>query len=304
MLKVFFPRTDLNVTVNGIPVEPEFALNSWVAFKPEGKGTFVRGELVLLDDEVPQVTAQLLKRAFKVSENPNPLPNESPGIRNLMIGCLGSRTNMAQAIQYILSLTGTPLRQGFVGQAPLRQPPTQSLRGTNGLALRLNYVPQADGQASLKTPETKGSLQDWPGIQAILGTGKMNGNVLQYDFPRTEPIREGGLEVPEFMGLTTTFKFQKVSGLAVKKRGPLGLPLGSKISKEVVASVGRFLTPAGDVEYLTEKMRKNGVKVTSTQAAVFAPQPGFVFLYYWVQGVPEVVAAGLKAALDQTLVRK
>src|SRR6201746_108979 len=43
-----FPRTDLQVTVDGVTIRPSFALGGWAAFKPMGNMTMVMGDLVLL----------------------------------------------------------------------------------------------------------------------------------------------------------------------------------------------------------------------------------------------------------------
>src|SRR5579885_1177606 len=58
VLRMAFPRTDLNVVVQGIPLEPELGLTSWFAFQalpeaPDARRTWMTGELVLLDQEVP-----------------------------------------------------------------------------------------------------------------------------------------------------------------------------------------------------------------------------------------------------------
>src|SRR5438105_13679071 len=53
--RIAMPRTDLNVTVEGVPVQATFALGSYAAFKPMDDGTMVMGDLVLLDEEVPPV---------------------------------------------------------------------------------------------------------------------------------------------------------------------------------------------------------------------------------------------------------
>src|SRR5215470_9803321 len=45
------PRTDLSVTVKGIPVKAGFALGSYAAFKQIGDHAMVMGDLVLLDQE-------------------------------------------------------------------------------------------------------------------------------------------------------------------------------------------------------------------------------------------------------------
>ncbi len=48
--KVSLPRTDLNVTADGVAVEPALALGSWLAFKRTDGGTTVMGDLVLTED--------------------------------------------------------------------------------------------------------------------------------------------------------------------------------------------------------------------------------------------------------------
>src|SRR3954462_2978123 len=50
-----FPRTDLNVTVDGVTIKPALALGGWVAFKPMHGGAMVMGDLVLLDTEISPV---------------------------------------------------------------------------------------------------------------------------------------------------------------------------------------------------------------------------------------------------------
>jgi len=50
-----FPRTDLNVTLDGVTIKPAFALGGWVAFKPAHGGAMVMGDLVLLETEITPV---------------------------------------------------------------------------------------------------------------------------------------------------------------------------------------------------------------------------------------------------------
>ena len=42
-----FPRTDLQVTLDGVAIRPAFALGGWIAFEPM-RDTMVMGDLVLL----------------------------------------------------------------------------------------------------------------------------------------------------------------------------------------------------------------------------------------------------------------
>jgi hypothetical protein len=45
--KFSFPRSDLRVTLDGVPVKPALALGSWVAFSGRGDHATVMGDLVL-----------------------------------------------------------------------------------------------------------------------------------------------------------------------------------------------------------------------------------------------------------------
>src|SRR5881628_2458332 len=59
VFRVGMPRTDLAVTVKGVPVKAGFALGSYVAFKQVGDRAMVMGDLVLLDQEVAAVMSGL-----------------------------------------------------------------------------------------------------------------------------------------------------------------------------------------------------------------------------------------------------
>src|SRR5262245_47987840 len=65
--RVGMPRTDLAVTVKGVPVKPSFALGSYAAFVQVGDTAMVMGDLVLLDQEVPAVMSGLFAGGFEVT---------------------------------------------------------------------------------------------------------------------------------------------------------------------------------------------------------------------------------------------
>src|SRR5690242_18319349 len=56
-----FPRSDLQVTVDGVTIRPSLALGGWAAFKPAHGGVMVMGDLVLLDTEIAPVMSKLLE---------------------------------------------------------------------------------------------------------------------------------------------------------------------------------------------------------------------------------------------------
>ena len=47
-----FPRSDLQVTLDGVTIRPTLALGGWVAFQPMGNMAMMMGDLVLLQSEV------------------------------------------------------------------------------------------------------------------------------------------------------------------------------------------------------------------------------------------------------------
>src|SRR5258708_6263041 len=62
-----FPRTDLQVTVDGVTIRPSLALGGWAAFKPAHGGVMVMGDLVLLDTEIAPVISKLIENAVAIS---------------------------------------------------------------------------------------------------------------------------------------------------------------------------------------------------------------------------------------------
>src|SRR5258708_1800717 len=67
VFRIGMPRTDLKVTVNGVPVQAGFALGSYAAFKQLADGAMVMGDLVLLDEEVNPVMSGLFDNGFEAS---------------------------------------------------------------------------------------------------------------------------------------------------------------------------------------------------------------------------------------------
>src|SRR5437867_12500232 len=78
--KISFPRTDLNVTVEGVNVKAGFALGSWAAFKSSGTGAVVHGDLVLLGTELNPVISGLQQHNFEITAIHNHLINETPSV--------------------------------------------------------------------------------------------------------------------------------------------------------------------------------------------------------------------------------
>src|SRR5467141_2668578 len=62
-----FPRSDLQVTLDGVTIRPALALGGWAAFKPVHGGAMVMGDLVLLETEINPVMAKLIENGIDIT---------------------------------------------------------------------------------------------------------------------------------------------------------------------------------------------------------------------------------------------
>jgi hypothetical protein len=168
-----FPRTDLDVTVDGVKLKPAFALGSWVAFKRVGSGhTVPVGDLVLTEDEIGPVMSKLQADGIEQTALHNHLLRESPRIMYMHIHAHGDEARIARTIHDALALTKTPLA-----------PPAS-------------------------TPATAIDLDTAAFANALGYRARINAGVYQVSVPRAQKIFESGTEVPPSMGLATAINFQ------------------------------------------------------------------------------------------------
>jgi hypothetical protein len=134
VFRIGMPRTDLSVTVKGVPVKPGFALGSYAAFKQVGDRAMVMGDLVLLDQEVPAVMSGLFSGGLDVTAVHNHLNEMSPHVMYMHYEGHGDAVQLAKALRQALSASGTPL--GGPGGPPA---------ASEGPALDTKLVEQALG---------------------------------------------------------------------------------------------------------------------------------------------------------------
>jgi hypothetical protein len=166
------PRSDLRVTVKGIPIRTALALGGWTAFKQIDNQAMVMGDLVLKEEEVQPVMSQLFSQGMEVSALHNHLLGESPRIMYLHIEGHGDPILLAKAIRSGLELTTTPW----------------------------NKHTEVDSQAF---PIDKKKLD-----QIFRHIGTVSGGVYHVGIPRLEKILENGMEILPAMGVATLIKFQ------------------------------------------------------------------------------------------------
>lgn len=249
VFKITFPRTDLTVNVGDVHVMPGLALTSWVAImKMKSVGMnmnnkcMMMGDLVLQDKEVAAAVAQLVASGLDVTAMHNHLVSETPAIKYIHYYGEGDAGQLAEKIKSVFAVTGTPLTPA---------------------------LPQ--------TPVTV----DWTKILAIMGTtGKQNGMLLQYGFPRNEKITDHGMEMPAAMGMATAINFQ--------------------MNGDKVAATGDFVLLAAEVNEVVKALTANGITVTAVHNHMLFDEPRLFMLHFWGVGNAEDVAKGLKAALSKT----
>ena len=109
VFRIGMPRSDLAVTVKGVPVKAGFALGSYAAFKQMGDQAMVMGDLVLLDQEVPAVMSGLFAGGLEVTAVHNHLNEISPHVMYMHYEGHGEAVQLAKALRQALSASGTPL---------------------------------------------------------------------------------------------------------------------------------------------------------------------------------------------------
>jgi Domain of Unknown Function (DUF1259) len=173
VFRVGMPRTDLAVTVKGVPVKAGFALGSYAAFKQIGDQAMVMGDLVLLDREVPAVMSGLFAGGLEVTAVHNHLNDMAPHVMYMHYEGHGDAVQLAAALRQALSASATPF-----GPAP--------------------------------APAATGPTLDGKQIEQALGrSGRdVGGGVFQVTVPRAEPITEMGHPLLPAMGVTTVLNFQ------------------------------------------------------------------------------------------------
>jgi hypothetical protein len=174
--RVGIPRSDLEVTLDGIALQPGFALGGYAAFVRHGSQTLAVGDLVLLEDEVGGVATKLMQSGIEVTAVHNHLLRESPHVLYLHFLAQGDALEIARNLREALAGTATPLAPQGSAVAPA---PAQA--------------PGIDGAT----------------LDQILGRqGKVSGTIYQVSVGRAEPVTMDGIALPAATGVTTGLNFE------------------------------------------------------------------------------------------------
>jgi biotin operon repressor len=174
-----FPRTDLQVTLDGVTIRPTLALGGWAAFKPAHGGAMVMGDLVLLEAEINPVMAKLIENGLEITAVHNHVLRGNSATFYMHIGGHGDPVKLATALRTALAESKTPLTP----PAAASPPPAIDL--------------------------------DTAQLDQIIGAkGQNNGGVYAFGVPRRDPVSENGMQIAPAgpMGVATAINFQPTGG--------------------------------------------------------------------------------------------
>jgi hypothetical protein len=168
------PRSDLQVTLDGVTIKPALALGGWVAFAPMHGEVMVMGDLVLLETEIAPVMTKLLDGGLDITAVHNHILRASPATFYMHVGGHGDPEKMAAVIRSALAASKTPFDP----------PPT-----TAGPAPAVDL--------------------DTAKLDQIIGVkGTAAGGVYQFGVPRRDPPMESGMPVTGPLGGANAINFQ------------------------------------------------------------------------------------------------
>jgi hypothetical protein len=174
-----FPRTDLNVTLEGVAIKPALALGGWIAFKPAHSGAMIMGDLVLLESEINPVMTAMIRNGLEITAVHNHLLRANPATFYMHVAGHGDPEKLATVLVQALQSSKTPLQPPAAAAAP----------------------PAID----LDTAQ----------LDRIMGVkGTSNGGVYQFGVSRRDPVTEGGMQIAPAgpMGVATGVGFQPTGG--------------------------------------------------------------------------------------------
>ena len=243
--KYALPRKDMNVTVDGVQIKAGLALGSWVAFKATSQGNaMAMGDLVLAEDEVAPVMAELQSGGIEITALHNHLIGETPRVMYMHIHGMGNAASLGKAIHSAIAKTKTP-----------------------------------DAGAATAPPDLD---IDTKQIDQILGHGgKNNGGIYQVGVPRAEHITEGGMAIPNSMGVATA------SQLSTDGRRQSGYHR-------------RFCFAGQGSESGHQSVARKWHCGNSAAQPHAGGTAALFFMHFWANDDALKLAKGLRAALDQT----
>lgn len=101
VFKLTRPRTDVKVSVDGMPMPPFMGLSSWAAFTAHNGELMLMGDTVLFEDEVNPAISAALDAGLEVTALHNHFFFDQPRVFFMHIGGVGSAEELAGGVRRV-----------------------------------------------------------------------------------------------------------------------------------------------------------------------------------------------------------
>src|SRR5437879_6439893 len=99
VVRIAWPRTDVKVQVDGMPLKPFAGLGSWAAFSPGPHGAMVMGDTVVFEDEVTPAMDAAFANNLEVTGLHNHFFYDEPKVYVMHLGGQGDPEKLAAAVK-------------------------------------------------------------------------------------------------------------------------------------------------------------------------------------------------------------
>ena len=101
VVRIAWPRTDVAVQVDGMPLKPFAGLGSWAAFAPAPHGAMVMGDTVVFQDEVSPAMDTAFEHGLEVTALHNHFFYDRPKVYFMHIGGQGDPEKLAAGVKAV-----------------------------------------------------------------------------------------------------------------------------------------------------------------------------------------------------------
>lgn len=180
--KLTVPQNDLHVVVDGFKIIPSMGLGSWIAFTPHGSGAMIMGDIILTENDLAPVQAEVIRQGLSITAIHNHFVRNHPNIMFMHIDGKGTIEKVATMAKAVFDKVWES-------------------RGADPKSAKADSVINTLNTAAL---------------DATIGAkGEMNKGVYKYTIGRPDvQLTEDGVPISSFMGFNTWAAWQGTPGKA------------------------------------------------------------------------------------------